>query len=73
VSEFYAPEVAWVDAHHDELIGLLVEDAVGLVRAAGFQPTAYVLETAPTVAANYVNGHIRLFSRDGRIARVSPG
>jgi hypothetical protein len=65
--------MAWVPAHGNEPIGRRPAGALKLVRAAGFRPELYVLETATATTASIIGGQIRLFVSDGRIAQVSTG
>lgn len=64
---------AWIRHHEDELIGLLDDEAVEVVRAAGYHPT--VFKPRPVTAFAGVGGSLKvlLISVDGRIVRIRSG
>ena len=62
----------WVSTHGSQLIGLAAENALKVVRAAGFRPELYTSDDAP-VTARITAGQVRVIMVEGRVAQVSAG
>lgn len=73
MSEFNDPEMLWVAAHGNELIGQDAEAAAARVREAGFRPVIKIPRPGTAFASAYWGGSVSLVCVDGVVSRVSAG